>query len=126
MLFHTMPDDDIFECIRCGKRVYHAANYCPHCGLELYPEPEEADEATPAARAGQRGGRAARWRGLALLVLLALLYPALAPFVSAPVLLLLLGGIALALVGGLVYRRLRQRARDRATLRRILEQFEAR
>ncbi len=30
--------DEMFECIRCGAQVYHAASQCPHCGLELYPE----------------------------------------------------------------------------------------
>jgi hypothetical protein len=39
-------DDEIFPCIRCGADVYHAANVCPQCGLELYPA-EEADEELP-------------------------------------------------------------------------------
>ena len=36
-------DNDIFECIRCGAQVYHAASQCPHCGLDLYPEELEEE-----------------------------------------------------------------------------------
>ncbi|MHB9133080.1 MAG: hypothetical protein ACYDBB_18585 [Armatimonadota bacterium] len=36
-------DADTFECIRCGKTIYHAATYCPHCGLELYPEGDDEE-----------------------------------------------------------------------------------
>jgi hypothetical protein len=117
-----MPDNDIFECIRCGNSVYHAANYCPHCGLDLYPEPETADATT--AGTGTRRGRGALWSGLALIVLLALAYPMLAPVVPAPVILLLIGGVLLALLGGLIFRRVRQRARERAAFRRFLDGFE--
>lgn len=30
-------DSDTFACIRCGETVYYAAEFCPHCGLDLHP-----------------------------------------------------------------------------------------
>lgn len=37
-------DPDTFECLQCGKMVYAAANDCPHCGLEFYPEGDDEEE----------------------------------------------------------------------------------
>lgn len=36
-------NEEMFECIRCGAQVYHAALHCPHCGLDLYPEEIDGD-----------------------------------------------------------------------------------
>ncbi len=43
-----MTDDpDVFPCTRCGKAIYHAQTYCPHCGLELYPQGGDEVPAAP-------------------------------------------------------------------------------
>jgi hypothetical protein len=61
-----MDDPDVFPCPRCGKEIYHAQTYCPHCSLELYPQD---DDPAPPAPAAPRRRQVPWWMSCGLIAL---------------------------------------------------------